>query len=101
MIRAKGAVMRGWSAVLVLTLALAAPVPQPFADAGQKVGQPGLAPDFVVTTLDGKHLRLRDQIGRVVLLDFWGVWCGPCREVVPDLKAIYERHVNEPFVIVG
>ena len=93
--------MRGWSAVLVLAFALAAPVPQPFAGAGQKVGQPGLAPDFVVTTLDGKYLRLRDQIGRVVLLDFWGVWCGPCREVVPDLKAIYERHVNEPFVIVG
>lgn len=91
--------MRRWSAVLVL--ALAVPTGQPFAGAGKKAGQAVLAPDFSVRTLDGQMLRLRDQIGKVVLLDFWGVWCPPCVQVVPDLKAIYERHLNEPFVIVG
>jgi thiol-disulfide isomerase/thioredoxin len=68
---------------------------------GQKAAQAVMAPDFTVTTLDGKKLRLQDQTGKVVLLDFWGVWCGPCREVVPDLVSVYERHVNEPFVIIG
>ena len=59
------------------------------------------APDFAVTTMDGKTLRLHDQIGKVVLLDFWGAWCGPCRDAAPDLVAMYERHVNEPFVMIG
>ncbi len=67
----------------------------------EPAGQAGPAPDFTTTTLDGKTLRLRDYRGKVVLLDFWGAWCPPCREVAPDLVAMHDRHAKEPFTIIG
>src|SRR5688572_6866368 len=44
------------------------------------------APDFSFTSLTGEHVSLEDLRGKVVLLDFWGTWCGPCVASVPDLR---------------
>lgn len=60
------------------------------------------APDFSFTSLSGEQLSLDGLIGKVVLLDFWGTWCGPCVESVPDLRQLHKKYANEPsFVLIG
>jgi DsbE subfamily thiol:disulfide oxidoreductase len=50
------------------------------------VGKP--APEFTLTTLDGKEMKLSDQKGSVVVLDFWATWCPPCRKAMPHLQKL-------------
>lgn len=63
--------------------------------------KPRLAADFALPDLAGKTVRLSDFKGRVVLVDFWATWCIPCLEELPDLKALYAKHKERGFVIVG
>jgi thiol-disulfide isomerase/thioredoxin len=63
------------------------------------VGQP--APQIEGVDVQGKPLRLADFRGRVVLLVFWGSWCGPCMAQVPEEKALLERFQGRPFSVVG
>ncbi|MGE5847223.1 MAG: TlpA family protein disulfide reductase [Ignavibacteria bacterium] len=58
------------------------------------------APDFVLKTTDNKDLKLSDYKGKIVILDFWATWCGPCRMSVPDLIAIQKEFKND-VVIIG
>ncbi len=51
-------------------------------------GQP--APDFTMQTLDGKTVKLSDQKGSVVLMDFWATWCPPCRKSLPHIQKLSE-----------
>lgn len=60
------------------------------------------APDFSITTEEGKSITLNDLRGKVVLLDFWGTWCGPCVASVPALRKLNEKYAKEPsFVMIG
>lgn len=62
--------------------------------------KPGtMAPDFRATTVDGKTVTLSALKGKVVILDFWAVWCKPCMLSMPGLQAIY-REANPQGVVV-
>ena len=60
------------------------------------------APDFSFTTAEGEYLSLDDLRGKVVLLDFWGTWCPPCVESIPELRNLHKRYSKDPsFMVIG
>lgn len=61
----------------------------------------GIAPNFKAETPDGKELSLYDLRGRVVLLDFWASWCGPCMAEMPNVKEIYKKYHDKGLEILG
>ena len=56
------------------------------------VGNPDPAPDFKLPGLDGKPVTLADSHGKVILLNFWATWCGPCRAEIPDLIELQNKY---------
>ena len=60
-----------------------------------------VVPDFSATDLDGKPISLQQYRGKVVLLDFWAVWCGPCIGEMPNVKRVYNSYKDQGFDIIG
>lgn len=60
-----------------------------------------MAPDFSLPTPDGDILKLSDLRGKIVLIDFWASWCGPCRAEFPNVKRVYNRFGDQGFEILG
>ena len=56
------------------------------------------APDFAVTTLDGRTLRSQDLHGRVAVIAFWATWCVPCRGELPEVQRVYWRYQGDARV---
>ncbi len=68
--------------------------------------QPDLArkrivPNFKMTTLDGKTVTMSELQGKVVLLDFWATWCGPCKNALPHIKELVKKFDGQPLVIIS
>ncbi len=61
----------------------------------------GPAPDFTLRTLSGSNLRLQEQRGNVVLVNFWATWCAPCRQEMPHLARLYDKYRASGFVLLG
>ena len=58
------------------------------------------APNFCLEDLKGEKLELRNFKGKVVFLNFWATWCGPCKEEMPSIEALYQQFKEKDFVFL-
>ena len=84
-------------ALLILSLALGACSPAPRVTKAERK----TAPNFSLKDADGRTVQLSDYRGKVVLLNFWATWCGPCRLEIPWFIEFERKHKDRGFAVVG
>jgi thiol-disulfide isomerase/thioredoxin len=67
----------------------------------RKIDRVGKPLDLSFTDVNGKPVNLKDYAGKVVLVDFWATWCGPCRAALPEVKEIYAKYREKGFEIIA
>jgi len=71
-----------------------------FVDNPHLASQP-MAPPFRLVTAQGDEIELDDMGGKVVLLDFWATWCGPCKETTPEIAHLAKEFAGQPLVVIS
>lgn len=59
------------------------------------------APDFTLKSKENGNIRLSEQRGNIVLVNFWASWCGPCRDELPEMEALYQEYQDLGFEILA
>jgi len=67
----------------------------------RKLGLVGKPFSLSFKALDGKEVSVKEYAGKVVLIDFWATWCGPCRAALPEVKELYSKYHSKGFDIIG
>lgn len=75
--------------------------PAPPEPRGEMLKIGATAPDFTTQTLDGKDVKLSDYRGKVVVLDFWATWCGPCMAAMPHTQEVAAQYQDQGVVVLG
>jgi peroxiredoxin len=92
----RGAGLRRAASIIVLCLfACAAPA------ADLKLWKGGPPPPLALKDLEGRAYRLADYQGKVVLINFWATWCGPCLDEMPSIQNLKEKLAGRPFVVLA
>ena len=61
-----------------------------------------IAPDFELTTTRGEHFKLSENVGKkIIVLNFFATWCGPCRAEMPELNRYFNQHKADSFLLIG
>lgn len=71
------------------------------APARASVAPGRVAPDFTLRSGEGRNLRLAEQRGKVVMVNFWATWCTPCRVEMPHLQRLHEQYRSAGFLLLG
>lgn len=69
------------------------------ADLTKLKGKP--VPAFSMKTFDGKTITSASLKGKVVILDFWATWCGPCKAASPTMQALHQKYASKGLVVIG
>ena len=96
--------MKNIFAVIVIAYLVFSPAACKKKEAGVEAGPLSIgdiAPGFTSNDVNGNTVRLSDYRGKVVLIEFWATWCGPCRELTPVLNKIYEKYKDKGFVVLA
>ena len=68
---------------------------------GKRPAYANKAPDFTLRTVQGELFKLSENRGKVIMLNFWGTWCGPCRREIPDFNKLHAKYQKDGLEIVG
>jgi len=66
-----------------------------------KVEEKDTGVNFTLKGINGKTYNIKDYRGKVVLLDFWASWCGPCKISIPHFEKLYSQYKDKGFVVLG